>query len=174
MTSPSADRATDMPEEPRVGTHGVATPLPLRTEIEPAFQWSVSIVAGPAAGPLARARVRPWLTIGHWEGNVDIAARVADKLVDNAINHGEPFPDGTVILRLIVDAETRELFIEVDDAFRDFPGFADVAVQNGHVEGEPTGLWWVAHYKGYLSWDVKRDDDGHAVGKTVQAVLPVG
>ncbi|MFF7169691.1 hypothetical protein [Streptomyces pseudovenezuelae] len=105
---------------------------------------------------------------------MDIAARVADKLVDNAINHGEPFPDGTVTLRLIVDAKTRELFIEVDDAFRDFPGFADVANQNGHVEGKPTGLWWVAHYKGCLSWDVKKDDDGHAVGKTVQAVLPVG
>ncbi|WP_217561558.1 hypothetical protein [Streptomyces sp. GbtcB6] len=133
----------------------------------------MSIVASAAAGLLARQRVRPWLTIGHWEGDVDIAARVADKLVDNAVSHGEPFPDGTITLRLIVNAESRELLIEVDDAFRDFLGFVEVANQGIDVKGKRCGLWWVARCNGHLAWDVKTDEDGEAVGKTVQAILPV-
>lgn len=35
-----------------------------------------------------------------------------------------------------------------------------------------TGLWWVAHAKGHLAWDLLRSDDGEVIGKTVRAVLP--
>ncbi|MFJ3674009.1 hypothetical protein ACIPSE_47000 [Streptomyces sp. NPDC090106] len=149
------------------------TPLPLRLQVEPAFTWSVSLVASAACGLLARQRVRPALTMARWEGNVDIAARVADKLVDNALVHGEPFGDGTVTLRLIIDATTRELLIEVDDALPDFPGFAAVANQSSTLRGTPRGPWWVAHYQGRLSWDVIKTEDGRLSGKTVQAILPV-
>ncbi|WP_432034060.1 hypothetical protein [Streptomyces antibioticus] len=104
---------------------------------------------------------------------MDIAARVADKLVDNAIVHGEPFGDGTITLRLIIDAATRELLIEVDDALLHFPSFAEVANQSGDVRGTPHGLWWVARYGGHLSWDVTKDEQGETTGKTVQAIIPV-
>ncbi|GHH22181.1 hypothetical protein [Streptomyces lanatus] len=131
------------------------------------------MVASRASGLLARQQVRPALTMACWEGNVDIAARIADKLVDNAIVHGEPFGDGTITLRLIIDAKTRELLIEVGDALLSFQGFAEVANQSGDVRGTPHGLWWVAHYKGHLSWDVMKDEHGQTTGKTVQAILPV-
>ncbi|MGW7543148.1 hypothetical protein ACWGKQ_18860 [Streptomyces sp. NPDC054770] len=168
-TSSLADSAMSESQQPCAGTYSDVTPLPLRPEAEPAFEWGVSIIASVAAGLLVRQRMRPWLTIGNWEGNVDVAARVADKLVDNAVKHGEPFPDGTITLRLIVDAQTRGLLVEVDDALPDFPGFAEVANQGIEGEGKPRGLRWVTHDKGCLSWDVKTDEDG----KTVQAVLPV-
>ncbi|MEU1457350.1 hypothetical protein [Streptomyces avermitilis] len=125
------------------------------------------------AGPNARLRARTWLTIGHWRGNVDAAARVADKLVDNAVRHGKPFADGCIPLRLIVAADTHELLIEVDDAYPQFPSFDEAANQSGEVRGTPTGLWWVAHYGGRLSWDVKRSVDDVIVGKTAQAILPI-
>jgi len=169
----SADAAMSKTEKPRAGAPDVAMPPALKTGVEPAFAWSVAMVAGTDVGSLARERVRSALMDGRWQGNVDKATRVAKQLVDNAANHGEFFPDGTITLRLIVDAETRELLIEVEDARHDFPGFAEAANQSGSVVGRPKGLWWVAHYKGRLSWDVKKGDDGEAVGKTVQVVLPV-
>lgn len=144
---------------------------PLRYEEKPAFDWSTSLLANEGAGPNARLRARPWLRIGHWGGNVDIATRVADKLVDNAVRHGRPFTDGCVSLHLTVTGDMRELLVEVDDAMPEFPGFEKVANQSGQPDGKPTGLWWVAHYRGRLSWDVKRDVDGAVVGKTVQAIL---
>lgn len=170
MSSPD-DGTVGEGHQSRVGVHKAATtPLPLRTEIEPAFSWRVSLVASAACGLLARQRVRPALTMARWEGNVDIAARVADKLVDNAIVHGKPFGDGTVTLRLIIDATTRELLIEVDDALPDFPDFAAVVNQSSTLRGTPPGLWWVAHYQGR---DVMKAEDGQLSGKTVQAILPV-
>ncbi|MCW8379835.1 ATP-binding protein [Streptomyces justiciae] len=144
----------------------------LRAEVEPAFQWSVAIVASAGVGSLVRDRVRSALADGRWQGNPDKAARLSSELVVNAFHHGETLPDGTITLRLIVDADTRELLIEVEDAFLDFPGFADVANQSGAVQGKPTGLWWVAHYKGRLSCDVLKGEDSQVLGKKVQAILP--
>ncbi|MCX4761930.1 hypothetical protein OG562_13285 [Streptomyces sp. NBC_01275] len=148
--------------------------MPLVSEERPAFDWCTTLLADGGAGRNARLRSRSWLTIGRWSGNVDIAARVADKLVDNAVRHARPFADGRVPLRLIVTADARELLVEVDDAYPEFPGFEKAANQSGRATGTPTGLWWVAHYRGRLGWGVVRDDDGVIVGKTVQAVLPVG
>ncbi|MGH1554217.1 hypothetical protein ACRAWF_26590 [Streptomyces sp. L7] len=81
---------------------------------------------------------------------MDIAGRVADKLVDNAVQHGKPVADGRIHLRLIVTADTHRLLVEVDDAYPEFPGFETVADQSGEPVGKPTGLWWVAHYRGAL------------------------
>lgn len=148
--------------------------LPLQMEEQPAFEWGTSLLANAGAGPNARLRARPWLTIGHWHGDIDFAARVADKLVDNAVRHARPFTDGCVVLRLKVTPDTHELLVEVDDAYPEFLDFEKVANQVGEPEGKPTGLWWVAHYQGRLSWDVKRNADGEVVGKTVQAILPAG
>ncbi|MGW7047047.1 hypothetical protein ACWGDT_31055 [Streptomyces avermitilis] len=149
------------------------TLLPLQTEEQPAFEWSTTLLANEGAGPNARLRARPWLTIGHWPGNVDIAARVADKLVDNAVKHGKPLADGCISLHLLVAADTDELLVEVDDAYPEFPGFDEAANQTREARANPTGLWWVAHYGGRLSWDVKRNVDDVIVGKTVQAILPI-
>ncbi|MEU0787778.1 hypothetical protein ABZ341_40380 [Streptomyces sp. NPDC006173] len=103
---------------------------------------------------------------------MDQAARVADKLVDNAVRHGLATPDGLIVLRLIILEETQELLIEVDDALPGFPDFETAANQPTEPIGTPTGLWWVAHYHAELIWDVRRDQDGVVIGKTVQAILP--
>ncbi|WP_189710379.1 hypothetical protein, partial [Streptomyces anandii] len=104
-----------------------------------------------------------------WPGNTDIAARVADKLVDNAVRHGRAFPDGCVVLRLMV-LHSEHLRIEVDDARPEFPDF-----DTANTPGRPTGrgLWWVWHYRGRLTWRPKRDEDGTVAGKSVCAVLPL-
>ncbi|MEU1201265.1 hypothetical protein ABZ446_34320 [Streptomyces sp. NPDC005813] len=130
-------------------------------------------MASAHAGPNARLRVRTRLTVAHWGGNVDAAARVADKLVDNAYRHAEPFGPGQgwIELRLTVRAETDELLIEVDDATPTFPDFEIAAT--AEPAGPPPGLWWVRHYRGALSWSPKTDDTtGDVIGKTVAAVLP--
>ncbi|MFE1289659.1 ATP-binding protein [Streptomyces sp. NPDC058751] len=150
------------------------TLLPLRTEAKPAFEWSTILRADAGAGPNARLRVRPWLTVARWQGDVDVAARVAAKLVDNAVRHGKPLTDGCVSLHLIVTPDTHELLIEVDDDYPEFPDFEKAATQSRAVSGTLTGLGWVTRYQGRLSWDVRRDAHDEVVGKTVQAVLPAG
>ncbi|MFG3140937.1 hypothetical protein ACGFZA_32625 [Streptomyces sp. NPDC048211] len=145
--------------------------MPLTTEA-PQFQWATSLVANEGAGPNARLRVRPQLTIGHWHGHVDQAARVADKLVDNAVRHGKAFADGRINLRMTILADTDELLIEVEDANPEFPNFEEVANRAGEDSRPPTGLWWVAHYRGRMSWDIKKNQEDVAVGKIVQTILP--
>ncbi|TXS59589.1 hypothetical protein EAO69_41665 [Streptomyces sp. me109] len=112
--------------------------------------------------------------MGRWAGNVDQGSRVADKLVDNAVRHAKAFPidGGVVTLRVFGFADTGDLAIEVDDALPRFPGFPQVANLSREVQGPPKGLWWVAHYRGRLSWDVKRDVTHTVIGKTVQALIP--
>ncbi|MGW6489345.1 hypothetical protein [Streptomyces sp. NPDC055056] len=69
-------------------------------------------------------------------------------------------------------ADTDDLAIEVEDALPAFPRFEVFANQSREVRGKPTGLWWVGHYHGRLSWEVTKDGDGRIVGKTVQALIP--
>ncbi|MBG7704817.1 hypothetical protein HCJ76_43850 [Streptomyces sp. MC1] len=147
--------------------------LPLMMDPEtPRFRWDTKLMANEAAGPNARLRARPRLTVARWSGDVDLAAQVIDKLVDNAARHGKPFSDDCVHVRLTVLSETDELRIEVDDADASFPDF-DAIVSGSHPRGR--GLWWVQRYGGRLSWEVKRDDDERVVGKTVTAVMqPAG
>ncbi|MEU1533944.1 hypothetical protein [Streptomyces fagopyri] len=162
---------TDAAGAPLAG--GTVTLLP-RTMDSPTFLQSCHLTANASAGPNARIRVRAWLTMDRWAGNVDQASRVADKLVDNAVRHAKVFPSdgGIVTLRVYAFPGTDELAIEVDDALPRFPGFPQVANQSSEVQGPPKGLWWVAHYRGRLSWDVKRDVSHTVIGKTVQALLP--
>jgi hypothetical protein len=150
-----------------------ATLLPLAAE-HPQFRFSTSLVANAGAGANARLRARPWLTIGHWPGNIDAAARCAAHLVDNAVRHGKAFADGTVTLRMLADAESGELLIEVDDANPDFPNLDEVAKQSGELNELPTGtgLWWVHGYHGRVFCDQKKSVDDVVVGKTVQVILP--
>ncbi|MEU0942311.1 hypothetical protein ABZ379_05860 [Streptomyces canus] len=121
-----------------------------------------------------RSLVRTALERRRWPGNLDKAARVAAVLVDNAVRHGAVFPDGTVSLRLAVDAGTGELVIEAADAEPSFPGFTETgsAWRCSDVRGKPSGLWWITHYRGRLAWTVKTDDDTRTVGKVVQVILP--
>ncbi|MDQ0990734.1 hypothetical protein [Streptomyces sp. V3I7] len=154
-------------------TQAAFAPFPLRVEEQPAWEWSTKLLTNEEAGANARLRARPRLKKRYWPGNADAAIRVADKLVDNAVRHGLPFADGCVPLRMIVCADVRELLIEVDDAYPEFPGFDEAVNMSGEPVASPTGLWWVAHYRGRLSWSPKRDEGGVIVGKTVQVVLPI-
>ncbi|MFF7191111.1 hypothetical protein ACFZAR_39270 [Streptomyces sp. NPDC008222] len=151
--------------------------LPLQAQDDadqPRYRWKTRLVASAAAGPNARYRVRPRLTAANWAGNIDAASRVADKLVDNAVRHGQPFGpgEGWIELRLAVEPGTDALVIEVDDADGAFPNFEIAKSAVPEPEGLPTGLWWVRHYRGDLTWAVKKTDEGETVGKTVKATLP--
>ncbi|NNN38043.1 hypothetical protein HLK59_48630 [Streptomyces sp. S3(2020)] len=151
------------------------TPSPALIEIdgEPAYRWQDRLKGDKYVGPTARLRVRPRLTVARWPGNADIATRVCGHLVDNVVRHARLFPDRMVPIRLICPSRMGDLIIEVDDALSAFPGFDEIVSQG--TDGYPpvTGLWWVAHGKGRLAWDLLRDDDGEVIGKTVQAALPV-
>ncbi|MGV9565095.1 hypothetical protein [Streptomyces sp. NPDC003480] len=153
----------------------ILLPLQVQDDTEqPRYAWKTRMAANAAAGPNARYRVRPRLTVARWPGNIDAAARVADKLVDNAVRHGKPFGpgEGWVELRLRVEPGTDVLLIEVDDADAGFPRFEEAKSAEPEPEGPPTGLWWVRHYRGDLAWAVKQTDEGATVGKTVKATLP--
>ncbi|MFF4551336.1 hypothetical protein [Streptomyces sp. NPDC001435] len=186
-TAPPAQEATaptnkapastndEAPGEPSLAQHPVGATvalLLLQAEDEPTWsrEWRLTAVEG--AGPNARLRALPLLTMWRWSGNVDAAARVADKLVDNAVSHGRPFPDGCVSLRFALFPQTDELLIEVSDAYPEFANFDQAVTADPAPPKVPSGLWWVRHYRGRLSWDVQRDEADHAVGKTVQALLP--
>ncbi|MFF4542283.1 hypothetical protein [Streptomyces aureus] len=160
MNSPE-QRPTPVPSA------GTTTLLPLSAERSP-FQWTTRLVADFGAAANTRLRARPQLTVCSWPGNIDAAARVASHLVDNAVRHGQPFPDGKVVLRMLARLDTDELLIEVDDALPEFPNFGEVANQSPEPCLNPTGLWWLAHYRGTLSLDQWPGTDG----KTVQALLP--
>ncbi|MBC2864453.1 hypothetical protein [Streptomyces mexicanus] len=146
-----------------------AAPIEGREE-RPWYSFETPLLASNAAGPNARLRVRPRLTEARWSGNIDVAARIAHQLTDNAVRHGRPFHNGCVVLRLTV-LNSDQLLIEVDDALPEFPGFEEVTGSD-HQTGR--GLWWVRHYRGRLTWQPKTDTDGTVVGKTVRAQLPVG
>ncbi|MGW7386623.1 ATP-binding protein [Streptomyces sp. NPDC054794] len=165
----------EAPGELTTARHPVSatvTLLPLQAEDEPTCSREWRLSANTSAGSNARLRTRPMLTMWRWNGNVDAAARVADKLVDNAIKHGRPFPDGCISLRFALFPTTDELMIEVSDAHPEFPDFAQAVTADPPPRKAPSGLWWVRHYRGRLSWDIKRDNEGHVLGKTVQAILP--
>ncbi|MGW4518790.1 hypothetical protein ACWEO4_44495 [Streptomyces sp. NPDC004393] len=174
FATPAATKQ-EVPGELAVAQHPVSatvTLLPLQAEDEPVRSRQWSLTANASAGPNARLRARPLLTAWRWAGNVDAAARVADKLVDNAFRHGQPFPDGCIRLRFVLLSKTDELLIEVSDADREFPAFTQAVTADPAPQKAPGGLWWVRRYQGRLSWDVKRDDQDHVVGKTVQAIIP--
>ncbi|WP_145883806.1 ATP-binding protein [Streptomyces sp. BK340] len=136
----------------------------------PSFKWETRLVANEAAGANARFRARPRLTVAGWPGDVDVAARIADKLVSNAAAHGKPFGNGCVALRLTVLPKTEDLLIEVDDADPVFPNF-DAVNSDAHPAG--SGLGWVKRSGAHLFWEEKRDAGDAVVGKTVKALVPL-
>ncbi|MGW7387075.1 hypothetical protein [Streptomyces sp. NPDC054794] len=147
--------------------------LPSHHDEEPRYKWQTRLTANTGAGRNARLRVRTRLTAARWPGNVDAAARVADKLVDNAFRHAKPFGpgEGWIELRLTLLPGPDELLIEVDDATAEFADF-DKAM-SAEASGHPPGLWWIRHYQGTLSWGRKTDAaTGDVVGKSVTALLP--
>ncbi|MEU5323643.1 hypothetical protein AB0G67_43890 [Streptomyces sp. NPDC021056] len=149
-----------------------AAPGLIEIDGEPAYRWEDRLKGDEFVGSKVRLRVRPWLTVARWPGNIDVATRVCGHLMDNVVRHAKLFPDRTVAIRLICPSRHGELIVEVDDALPDFPGFDEIVSQGPDGYPPVTGLWWVAHAKGRLAWDLLRDDAGAVIGKTVQAVLP--
>ncbi|WP_225828475.1 ATP-binding protein [Streptomyces naphthomycinicus] len=150
--------------------HPVSTTLTLtalRPEGEPRFRWSKRLPATAGIRQATRIHTRSRLTLAHWMGDIDAAARVAGEITDNAAKHGRPFPDGSVILRLTV-LEAGDLLVQVDDADPSVPNFA--AVKTGSL-GALTGLGFARRLGAKLDWHMLLDD-GSPVGKTVQALLP--
>lgn len=135
----------------------------------PQYVWFWRLKADKGAGPNARLRARTRLTMAHWPGDVEAAARMASHIADNAAEHGRPFSDDRIILRMEVMEGSRELRIYADDADPKFRAFAAVG---GGFEGTKSGLWQITQAGGHVSWHVKQDD-GTVLGKTVQVVVPV-
>lgn len=135
------------------------------------YSSSDALTAGPFIAGNARLRVRARLTVACWAGDVDAASRVCAALADNGARFGGPLNCDKINLRLVCPADSSDLVIEVDDAEPDFPGFDRHAGEppTGRL---PSGLDWVRRAGGRLAWRVIQDEDGTAVGKTVQAVLP--
>lgn len=162
--------ALSVADQGRPGTPSTLLP---HIEAQPRFQQTWPLKADASAPPMARIHLRTWLTVARWKGNVDQATRVASHLVENAVRHGTPLqPGNLVFLRVFGLFDSNDLAIEVEDALPHFPTFEEAANQSGEVRGKPTGLWWVAHYRGRLSWDVNKNGNGRIVGKTVQAIIP--
>jgi hypothetical protein len=137
----------------------------------PHFQWETKLMASPSAGTNARLRSRPRLTVAHWPGDIEVASQVASNLVANAAEHGIPFHDGTVGLRLTIGPETSALVIEVSDAFAEFPHFEE-ATSHPDRDHAQFGLESVMHQKVSVSWEELTGDEGEVIGKTVRAIVP--
>lgn len=171
--NPPMQRPTFAVEQAAVPPHASTAKLLPRTEEQPRFRQTWPLKADDSAAPMTRVHLRTWLTVARWNGNIDQATRVASHLVENAVRHGAPLqPGNLVFLRVYGLFDSNDLAIEVEDALPVFPGFEEAANQSGEVRGKPTGLWWVAHYHGRLSWDVTKDGNSQVVGKTVQALIP--
>ncbi|OYP19191.1 hypothetical protein CFC35_35800 [Streptomyces sp. FBKL.4005] len=140
----------------------------LQPEDEARIKWSMKLPANLRIRREARMRTRMRLTIAHWTGDIDAAARVAAELADNAVKHGGPFLDGSVILRLSVDPKTGELLVEVDDAN---PAFLNFEEAQSNPRGPDSGLGFVQHQRARLEWHVLQDDHGTVLGKTVKAFV---
>ncbi|GAB7102038.1 hypothetical protein JCM4814A_03520 [Streptomyces phaeofaciens JCM 4814] len=166
---PTSDAGLPMFEAP-IHEHPVRAILALtalRPEGEPRASWRIRLPATASIRQAARMRTRSRLTVSHWRGDIDTAARVAGEITDNAAKHGQPFSDGCVILRLTV-LEVGELLVQVDDADPCFPNFAPLNV--GSLE-TLTGLGFAHRLGAKLDWHMLLED-GSPVGKTVQALLP--
>ncbi|MEU3340421.1 hypothetical protein [Streptomyces sp. NPDC006668] len=122
-------------------------------------------------GPNTRIRVRPRLTAARWPGNIDAAARVSGMLTDNAVVHAKPLPGNVIGICLICPTDSDALVIEVTDGLADFPGFDQLSIRP-EVSGQPSGLWWVHHYRGRIAWRINCGEAGEPIGKTVQVVMP--
>ncbi|MFF0089307.1 hypothetical protein ACFYSF_05000 [Streptomyces canus] len=164
--APTAERPEPVTLASVVSATVVLTALQL--EDEPRLKWSIKLPANLRIRREARTRMRMRLTMSHWTGDVEAAARIAAELADNAAKHGRPFFDGSVILRLSVAPKTGELLVEVDDANPAFPNFEEV--QSG-LCGSDSGLGFVQYQRARINWHVLQDDHGAVLGKTVQAIL---
>lgn len=140
-------------------------PLPVRDD--PVWQWRTNFEATSQAGGNARVHTRTQLTMARWTGDIEYAAQIAARVMDNAARHSAPPPRSRLHLRLAIIA-TAELLIEVTDLLPAFADFTE-AIKWEPVEGErPRGLWVVRQLGGRLSYAVA--DDGRS--KTVQALMP--
>jgi hypothetical protein len=140
--------------------------IPMPVSDEPVWQWRRDFEANGSAGGNARVHTRTQLTMAHWRGDVEHAAQIAARVMDNADRHAAP-PRARLGLRLALLA-TGELLVEVTDPLPDFPGFTK-AVRWEPAEGERArGLRVVQQLGARLSYVVT--EDGRS--KVVQALVP--
>ncbi|GAA3073555.1 ATP-binding protein [Streptomyces glomeratus] len=145
--------------------------LPFKVPDEPVFVWDGSVTATAAAGRNARLLVRTRLTVARWPGDVEDAARIVEKLVDNAVKHTPVGETDKIPVHLYVDSDS-QLLVEVDDPMPEFPGFAAAVAWHPAKENEkPRGLWRARECGAGLAFRRRRDANGLVMGKAVQALL---
>ncbi|MET7439536.1 hypothetical protein ACWERY_10625 [Streptomyces sp. NPDC004082] len=174
-SSPKQSARPAAEASPSEGLRVISPAVRLLAEEEdahPQFRWETRFMANLAAGANARLRTRPRLTVARWHGDVELASRVAAQLVANGAEHGLPFRDGTVGLRLMIGQESSELVIEVTDAFAEFPHFEELT-SDPDCASVCTGLRWLMRHRVRLSWEALKSDEGEVIGKTVKAIVPV-
>ncbi|MGP4049386.1 hypothetical protein [Streptomyces sp. 2A115] len=143
-------------------------PLPIRDE--PRWQWKRAFTADENAPGLARVHTRTRLTVAGWTGSIEMGARIASVLMDNAVKHAHVSAGDILVLRLAILA-TGEVLIEVTDPSPDFPNFT-AAVEWEPADGsdERRSLWWVRQCKGRVSFTPTEDQSA----KTVQVLIASG
>ncbi|MET9879758.1 ATP-binding protein [Actinacidiphila glaucinigra] len=161
---------TTQPKTITTGTSGspvAVVETPMSVSEDSVWQWRRDFEANRSSGGNARVHTRTQLHIGRWPGDVENAAQIAARLMDNAARHSSPPPRARLGLRLAAIA-TGEILIEVTDPLPDFPHFTE-AVTWQPTEGQRArGLWIAQHLGARLSYAVA--DDRRS--KTVQALVP--
>ncbi|WP_326580849.1 hypothetical protein OIE69_42620 [Actinacidiphila glaucinigra] len=143
----------------------VEIPMPVRDE--PVWQWHTTFEANGSAAGNARVHTRTQLAMAHWRGEVDHAAQIAARVMDNAERHSVPPPRARLGFRLAGIA-TGELLIEVTDPLPEFPGFVEAVTWEPTDGALPRGLWLVRQLGARLSYAVAED----GLSKVVQALVP--
>ncbi|WP_326733965.1 hypothetical protein [Streptomyces sp. NBC_01022] len=129
-------------------------------------EWLLDLPPTGSATSLARVHTRACLTVLDWSGSIHAATKIVDRVVRNAVAHGNPGTGQAAGIRLrLAVTEKRQLLIDVSDSNPSFPGFGEAAL--GHKE---RGLWEIHHLGGTLSWFLPQNADS----KTVRVMLAPG
>ncbi|MFC7870727.1 ATP-binding protein [[Kitasatospora] papulosa] len=168
---PSTSVPTQRPDSVKEESQPKLLRLPSKVPDEPVFVWDGSVTATAAAGRNARLLARTRLTVARWTGDVEDAARIVEKLVDNAVGHTPVDETDKIQVHLYVDSAD-QLLVEVDDPMPELPGFFAALAWQPAGEGEkPRGLWCVQEAGAELAFRRRRDANGLVMGKAVQARL---
>ncbi|MFF9901258.1 ATP-binding protein [Streptomyces longispororuber] len=139
----------------------------------PRAEWSTTLTPPGDVARKARMQVRTRLPLLGWWGDVENAAQVASRLVDNAMTHGRDpdRPEWSLELVLVMTAAD-ELIIAVQDTTPNFPDFAEIAHGPLPPHGTPERLSSLAWVRRDLAGRIACKTSPETGTKTVQVTLP--
>ncbi|WP_282793061.1 ATP-binding protein [Streptomyces sp. CC224B] len=138
----------------------------------PRAEWSTTLAPVGDVARAARLHARTRLPMLGWHGDVETAAQVASRLVDNAMTHGHPDPSELPLGLLLVVTANDELIIAVQDTNPAFPDFAELAhgpLPPHTMSQRPSSLTWIRRD---LGGRIACCTSPESSTKTVQVTLP--